>query len=137
MKSRESLIRLKRFQADEKRRQVTAIEGMIAEMERMAKELDDQIVAEQNRTGIHDVAHYAYPTFAKAAMTRRDNLRGSIQGLQGQLEAARDQLAEAVEELKKVELLEERGAERERGERDAREQEAMDDLAGRRHAFGR
>lgn len=135
MKSRESLIRLKRFQVDEKRRQVTSIESMIAEMVRMAKDLDDQIVSEQNRVGIHDVTHYAYPTFAKAAMTRRDNLKVSIQGLEAQLAAARDGLSEAVEDLKKVELLDERDQGRERDVRDARDQEAMDELASRRHAW--
>jgi flagellar FliJ protein len=37
MKSRsESLIRLRRFQVDEKRRQVAQIEAMIADFERMA-----------------------------------------------------------------------------------------------------
>ena len=56
MKSRDSLIRLKRFHADEKRRQVAQMEAMIAEFERMAKELDDQILAEQERSGIHDAA---------------------------------------------------------------------------------
>ncbi len=70
MKSRETLIRLKRFQVDEKRRQVTQLESMIAEFERMANELDTQVTVEQNRSGIHDVNHFAYPTFAKAAMTR-------------------------------------------------------------------
>ena len=50
MKSRDSLIRLKRFHADEKRRQVAQMEAMIAEFERMAKELDDQIQAEQDRS---------------------------------------------------------------------------------------
>ena len=76
MKSRDSLIRLKRFHADEKRRQVAQMEAMIAEFERMAKELDDQVLAEQERSGIHDAGHFAYPTFAKAAMQRRDNLTG-------------------------------------------------------------
>ena len=36
MKSRETLIRLKKFQVDEKRRKVAQIEAMIAEFERMA-----------------------------------------------------------------------------------------------------
>ena len=85
MKSREGLIRLKRFQVDEKRRQVAQIETMIAEFERMAKDLDDQINAEQERSGIHDVAHFAYPTFAKAAMQRRDNLLASAKELRDQL----------------------------------------------------
>src|SRR5919205_2292297 len=108
MKSRDSLIRLKRFQVDEKRRQVAQIETMIAEFERLAADLDQQILAEQQRTGIHDVTHFAYPTFARAAMQRRDNLRTSIEELSGQLQEARDALAEAFEDLKKFELLEER-----------------------------
>ena len=83
MKSREGLIRLKRFHVEEKRRQVAQIETMIAEFERMAKELDDQIVAEQERSGIRDAGHFAYPTFAKAAMQRRDNLLASAERPQG------------------------------------------------------
>ena len=51
MKSRDGLIRLKRFQVREKRRQVAQIEAMIAEFERMAKDLNDQVVAEQERSG--------------------------------------------------------------------------------------
>ena len=67
MKSRESLIRVKRFQVDDKRRQVAQVEMMIAEFMRMIGDLDDQIVSEQNRVGIHDITHFAYPTFARAA----------------------------------------------------------------------
>ena len=63
MKSRETLIRLKKFQVDEKRRQVAQIEGMIAEFERMAGDLEREITSEQDRAGIHDPAHFAYPTY--------------------------------------------------------------------------
>ena len=132
MKSRNSLIRLKRFQVDEKRRQVMQIEMMIAEFERMAAELDEQILTEQKRTGITDITHFAYPTFAKAAMTRRDNLMGSANDLRGQLDAAQAALSEAVEEMKKIELLEERDQLRERSAQDAAEQDALDEVAARR-----
>ncbi len=131
MKSRESLIRLKRFQVDENRRQVAQIETMMGEFERMASELDQQIVAEQERVGISDVTHFAYPTFAKAAMTRRDNLRQSVEELREQLEPAQDKLAEAVEELKKVELLEERNNGRARDAEELAEQDVLDEIAGR------
>jgi len=137
MKSRESIIRLKRFQVDEKRRQVTQIETMMAEFERMAKELDDQIVSEQERVGISDITHFAYPTFAKAARTRRDNLLASLEDLRPQLETAQDALAEAVEELKKIELLHERDQERERQAEEAAEQDALDEIAGRRTMHAR
>jgi flagellar protein FliJ len=55
MKSREKLIRrrarMKRFQVDEKRRRVTQIESMIAEFERIAADLDQEIKTEQDRSG--------------------------------------------------------------------------------------
>jgi flagellar export protein FliJ len=108
MKSRDGLVRLKRFQVDEKRRQVAQIEAMIAEFERMAKELNDQILAEQERSGIHDASHFAYPTFAKAATQRRDNLAASGVALKDRLAAARADFDEAAAELEKVEAIAER-----------------------------
>ncbi|MBN8997762.1 MAG: flagellar export protein FliJ [Rhizobiales bacterium] len=108
MKSRDGLIRLKRFHVEEKRRQVSQIETMIAEFERMAKELDDQIRAEQQRSGIHDTAHFAYPTFAKAAIQRRDNLLASAGELKQQLAGAKDEFDAAVEDLDKMQALADR-----------------------------
>lgn len=133
MKSRsDSLIRLKKFQVDEKRRQVAQIESMIADFERMAAELDQQIELEHQRTGISDVHHFAYSTFAKAAMTRRENLLASANEMRGKLEPAQDALAESVEELKKVELLDARESAREAAEDLKMEQAAMDEIGRRR-----
>lgn len=134
MKSRsESLIRLKKFQVDEKRRQVAQIELMIADFERMASELDQQIEIEHQKTGISDVAHFAYSTFAKAALTRRDNLTASSNEMKEKLEAAQDALAEAVEDLKKVELLDQREHQREAAADARHEQSEYDEIARRRH----
>lgn len=109
MKSRsESLIRLKKFQVDEKRRQVAQIEMMVRDFERMASELDQQIEIEHTKTGISDITHFAYSTFAKAAISRRDNLLASANDMRGKLEAAQDGMVEAIEDLKKVELLDQR-----------------------------
>ena len=125
MKSRETLIRLKRFQVDEKRRRVLQIESMIAESERIAADLDREIKTEQDRSGIHDPVHFAYPTYAKAAMARRENLKRSAADLKLQLDDAKAALAEAFEEMKKVELLDERDQMRERAEEEAREQAGL------------
>jgi flagellar export protein FliJ len=126
MKSRETLIRLKKFQVDEKRRKVAQIEGMIAEFDRMGTDLEREIKSEQDRAGIHDPGHFAYPTYAKAAMTRRENLKRSADELRIQLEDAKAALGEAFEEMKKVELLDERDQARERDEEAAREQANLD-----------
>jgi len=112
MKSRDALIRLKRFEVEERRRKVAEIESMIGEFGQMAADLDRQIAIEQERAGITDVNHYAYPTFAKAAVQRRNNLTASASDLQAKLTAAREQVEAAIEDLKKIEQLEERDAER-------------------------
>lgn len=108
MKSRENLVRLKQFQVNEKRRQLTQLDTMIAEFDRMANELDVQIVAEEKKAGITDTTHFAYPTFAKAARLRRDNLKNSQFDLMQQKKAAEALLAEAEAELSKAEMLESR-----------------------------
>ena len=112
MKSRDAVSRLKRFEVEEKQRKVAEIETMIGDFSQMAQDLDRQIAIEQERAGVSDTNHYAYPTFAKAAIQRRDNLLASTADLEAKLSAARATLAEAFEELKKMELLEERDAER-------------------------
>lgn len=108
MKSRENLVRLKQFQVNEKRRQLMQLDSMIAEFDRMANELELQIVAEEKKAGITDLNHFAYPTFAKAARQRRDNLKNSQHDLAQQRAAAEALLAEAEAELSKAEMLETR-----------------------------
>jgi len=119
MTSRETLIRLKKFQAEEKRRRVMQIVGMIADFERIAGDLDRDIHTEQERSGIQDPLHFAYPTYAKAAMRRRENLKRSADDLKTQLDEAKEASAEALAELKKFEQLHEREQMREQTEPEA------------------
>src|ERR1700691_1136131 len=126
MKSRNTLIRLKKFQVDEKRRKVAQIEAMIADFQRMATELDREIISEQERAGIHDPAHFAYPTYAKAAIARRENLKCSADELRGQLEGVKGGLDDALDELKKAELLDERDQMRDREAENAVEQSELE-----------
>jgi flagellar FliJ protein len=106
MKSRDTLIRLKRFQVEEKRRRVRQIEMMLAEFTRMTADLDREIANEEKRAGITDPTHFAYPTYARAASVRRDNLKSSISELIGQIEEAKTAQQEAEAELVKFESLE-------------------------------
>ena len=132
MKSRNTLIRLKKFQLDERRRKVAQIEAMIADFQRMAIDLEREIVAEQERVGIYDPTHFAYPTYAKAAMARRENLRRSADELAAQLDEAKAALQESFEELKKAELLDERDQVRDRVAEEARERAELDALGALR-----
>jgi hypothetical protein len=120
MKSRDSALKLKRFEAEEKRRKVADIESMIHEFEQMAADLERQIATEEERTGIRNDAHFAYSTFARVAAQRRDNLRASVADLREKLELAVAVRDEAAAELEVAASADERGGDRSRRvERDA------------------
>lgn len=99
MKSRDTAIRAKRFEVDEKARKAADLEHMIREFESMAADLDRQVHAEEDRTGVKDPAHFAYSTFAKSASQRRDNLLASAAELRQKFEAALKERIEAEEQF--------------------------------------
>ncbi len=96
MTPRETLARVRRFQIDEMHRRVAQLETMIAEFSRMARELEREISVEEQKAGISDLSHFAYPTYARAARARRDNLQRSAEELTTQLEDARRSLDEVL-----------------------------------------
>ncbi|UDL92701.1 flagellar export protein FliJ [Mesorhizobium sp. PAMC28654] len=108
MRPRGNLVGLKQFQVNEKRRQLLQLDMMIADFDRMGRDLDVQINAEEKKAGISDINHFAYPTFAKAARLRRDNLKNSQSDLLRQRTVAEPLLAEAEAELSKAQMLESR-----------------------------
>jgi len=112
MKSRDTALRLKRFEASEKARMGASIETMIFDFAQMAADLARQIAAEEERTGIKDAAHFAYSTFAKAAALRRAKLLTSVADLRMKLDAARQEHDDAVTELRKLEPVESRDSDR-------------------------
>ena len=72
----------------------------------------------------------------EAAIQRRENLTRSADELRVQLEDAKALLSEAFEELKKVELLDERDQARARDEENAREQADLDSIGLMRARIG-
>lgn len=103
MKSRDSGLKIKRFEVSEKARKIGDLELMIRDFEQMASDLDRQIMAEEERTGVKDQAHFAYSTFAKSAVVRKDKLAASVDGLRAQLADARTAHETAVSELRALE----------------------------------
>jgi hypothetical protein len=97
-----------RFEAREKARKVTDLEAMIREFELMVEDLNRQVTTEEERTGIRDLKHFAYSTFAKAARQRRDNLQISIDDLKAKLGLAVEERDLAQETLDKAENPEQR-----------------------------
>jgi flagellar protein FliJ len=108
MKPRDTTLRTKRFDVTEKGRKVASLETMIRDLEHMASDLQRQIHAEEERTGVRDSGHFAYSTFAKAAAARRANQLNSVNDLRTKLDIARREYEEAALELRKLEPIEPR-----------------------------
>lgn len=117
MKSRETALRAKRFEVDEKARKAADLEHMIREFETMAADLSRQIHAEEDRTGVKDPSHFAYSTFAKSANQRRENLLASAAELRAKFEAALKERDEAEEQFSRVSGPDPMSAPAERGRR--------------------
>ncbi len=116
MKARETALRLKRFEADEKNRKVQELEQMIYEFEQMAHDLERQVQAEEERTGVRDQQHFAYSTFARSAEKRRQNLLASVSELQEKLQFAVAERDDVLAELNEVDALRDRDSRRTRPE---------------------
>jgi flagellar FliJ protein len=102
MKSRETAVRLKRHEVEEKSRKVEDLQRIIREFDQMASDLERQIQIEEDRTGVRDRSHFSYSMFAKAAAQRRDNLRQSTEGLREKLAAAVRERDDTLEQFSRV-----------------------------------
>jgi hypothetical protein len=91
----ERLRRNKEFEVAQNRLRASQIETMIAEFDRICINLGHQIEAEEARARISDPAHFAYPTYAKAARERRAKLQLSADALKIELDRLRLQANEA------------------------------------------
>jgi flagellar protein FliJ len=99
MASPATLIRFKAVQVEQHRRTIAQIQKAIVDLQLLADNLNCEISAAEARAGIHDPAHFAYPTFAKAAFQRRNNLMQSIDKLKIQLDTTKNVLRENKDEL--------------------------------------
>ena len=83
--------------ADLKRR-ITILRALIADYDRTAADLDNEVRTEENRVKIYDPADVAYSIYAKASASRRDNLRRSADELRAHLAKAEKAAWTAVQQ---------------------------------------
>lgn len=113
MKSRDTLIKLHRFRADEAKAKLAGLETIRTDLERKSAELDAHLSEESRRATENDIGRYAYPTFARSIRERKAKIASSVAEIERSIAEARIQLHEAFQELKKFELAEEARQKRE------------------------
>jgi hypothetical protein len=82
--------------ADLKKR-ILILKRLIADCDRLAADLNQEVQNEEDRVKIHDPTHSAYSLYARAAVSRRDNLRRSGNELTAHLARAEKELLELGE----------------------------------------
>ncbi|MCR6629795.1 MAG: hypothetical protein NVV74_06935 [Magnetospirillum sp.] len=116
-KGLKTLIRLSKFNVDEKRRTLTALQAredqILADIRQAEQQLlYEQQVAAADATG----AGLGYAAFHKAWMARQHAMHQALALVREQIEQARDELAEAFREQKTYEVTQANREKREREE---------------------
>lgn len=128
MSALESLIRLHRWQLDERRRDLATLEDLAQKLAEERVRLEAEDAGEQKAALASPEAARGYAGYAKRLIDRRRKLAQSAAELAQQIARARDALSEAFQEVKRYEITE---ASRQRlaGEREQkRQQRVLDDL---------
>ncbi len=104
MKGLDNLIRLAKRHLDEKRRSLAELERLASDLDEQMKHLEEEVVAEQQAGSQGGLDTLGYDTYAIAVIERRATLTQSRASVEARLEAARDDLREKFQELKRYEL---------------------------------
>lgn len=104
MSSLDTLIKLHRWQLDERRRKVAEFESLAEKLRAELQRLDGEKQFEQRVAGESHEANYAYGGYAKSLIDRRVKLTQSIGDAEQQIVEARAALADAYAEVKRYEI---------------------------------
>ena len=133
MNRTDTLLRLKRFRVDEMNRRMASIDAMKADLERKLTDLDDNVAREKQRAGDSDIGRLAFPSFLRSIEARRENLRTTLKEIEREYAAAQQDLTDAFQDLKSLEVATEQQAKRLSEMQARRAQARLDEIALVRH----
>ena len=123
------MIRLHKWQLDEKRRDMSDLEKMRADLQQNLTDLQVELIAEQKKVAESPVVSISYAGYAQQVGVRRINIVNSILEVEVSIEDMKDQLADAFKELKKYEIVAQRERQRKLTKRDRVQQAELDEMA--------
>lgn len=133
MRALSTLIRMHRYQLDEKRRALTDLENLRADLVRQREKLEADLVQEQEVAKKVEVGAFAYAGFARGVINRREKLQGSLAELDARIAAAQQDVAAAFQDLKRHEIALAAKQRRQREEADRRQQAELDEVSLEMH----
>ncbi len=128
-----SLVRVHSWALNEKRQKLAGLEELADKMHQDLEQLEAELNNEQRAAAGSMEGTIAFPAFVAAALERRKKLRESIADLGLAIDAARAEVREAFQEVKKYELAQDIYERREREKVARREQRELDELGANMH----
>ena len=128
-KALETLIRLRRDALDRRRQVLASIEDRRATVVQQQAALETLILDEQGVARVDSTVLFAYDGFARRSIEKREKLARTAEDLDGEIDAASDDLRLAFSELKKFEIARDQRERRETIMLNRREQRTADELA--------
>jgi flagellar export protein FliJ len=129
MRGLPTLIRVRQWELEEKRRKLADLEGLAAQLDEAVARLDDEVRMEQGVASASHEISFAYAPYAQASIERRRTLKASLEDVRLQIEAAAQEVTTAYQELKKYEVAHDNRRRRARVEANRRETIVLDDIA--------
>lgn len=128
MSALESLIRLNRWQLDERRRQLADLDALAERLKQEQARLAAEQQAEQKAATLSHEAATAYGSYARRLIERRKKLEDSQASVEQQIMLARDALAEAYREVKRYEIAAANRAQKRRQRLARQQQRTLDEI---------
>lgn len=133
MKGLDSVIRLQRWQLDEKRRKLIDLERLRAELLGRLQRLDHEVQQEGQLAGRDNEVAAAFPKYVSAALQQKQTLRNSIGEVDTQIVAAQDDVSVAFEAVKRYETVADNHVRRQRAEIARRLRAELDEVGIESH----
>jgi flagellar export protein FliJ len=123
-----SLIRLHKWQLDERRRDLATLEDLAQKLAEERLRLDAEDAREQKAAAASHEAARGYAGYAKGLIDRRRKLAQSTAEVAQQIAQAREALSDAFQEVKRYEIAEASRLRLEAEREQKRQQRILDDL---------
>ena len=129
MKALKSMIRLERWELEERRRELLRIQSQVSSVETAREELDSEVVQQQAAITDDMEMIFAYGNYAQGVLWRRDQLAKEMEKLEPVVLESRDKVASAYQSVRRYEIILEGKQKREAEESQRQEQRNIDDIS--------
>ena len=129
MRTLSTLIKMHRHALDEKRRALTDLENLRADLVGQREKLEADLVREQEVAKQTESGAFAYAGFHQGYIQRRDRLMVSLAELETRIAAAQQEVSDAYQDVKRHEIALASRQRKQREEEDRRTQNVLDEVS--------